>query len=410
MGIALLNGWKSYVPGALLCALLLFGADLKAQEDTLVTGSVMGRLDLPDPNSIENMYSYDPITDRYILSRMLGDFDISYPVILTPEEYEERVRNEQIKSYFKEKIDAADGRKEGAEEAQRNLLPTFYVNSNFFESVFGGNTIEIIPQGSVEMDLGLLYTKQDNPQFSPRNRSNLSFDFDQRISLSLLGKIGERLQITANYDTQSTFDFQNSIKLEYTPTEDDIIRKIEVGNVSMPLNSSLIQGAQSLFGVKTQLQFGRTTITGVFSEQRSETRSVVAEGGATVTDFELFALDYDENRHFFLAHYFRDSYDRVLKNYPFINSNVQITRAEVWITNRNNTTNDVRNIIALQDIGESKSENIGLNAIPGGFINAPGNAFPDNKNNDFNPFGIDNPAVQSILSPAIRDEIGRAHV
>ena len=222
------------------------------------------------------------------------------------------------------------------------------MNSNFFESVFGGNTIEIIPQGSVEMDLGLLYTKQDNPQFSPRNRSNLSFDFDQRISLSLLGKIGERLQITANYDTQSTFDFQNSIKLEYTPTEDDIIRKIEVGNVSMPLNSSLIQGAQSLFGVKTQLQFGRTTITGIFSEQRSETRSVVAEGGATVTEFELFALDYDENRHFFLSHYFRDNYDRVLKNYPFINSAVQITRAEVWITNRNNTTNDVRNIIALR--------------------------------------------------------------
>ena len=85
MGRALLKGWKSFVPGVLLCAFLLFGVDLKAQEDTLVTGSVMGRLDLPDPNSIENMYSYDPITDRYILSRMLGDFDISYPVILTPE-------------------------------------------------------------------------------------------------------------------------------------------------------------------------------------------------------------------------------------------------------------------------------------------------------------------------------------
>ena len=120
----------------------------------------------------------------------------------------------------------------------------------------------------------------------------------------MLGKVGERLQVTANYDTQSTFDFQNIIKLEYTPTEDDIIQKIEVGNVSMPLNSSLIQGAQSLFGVKTQLQFGKTTITGIFSEQRSETRSVVAEGGATVTEYELFALDYDENRHFFLGQFF----------------------------------------------------------------------------------------------------------
>ncbi|MEZ4875674.1 MAG: cell surface protein SprA [Flavobacteriaceae bacterium] len=387
----------------LVLGIFLFIAYSNYAQDSTATGYDPGRLDLPNPTSIQDMYTYDPITDRYILSRMLGDFDISYPVILTAEEYRDLVLKEQMKAYFKEKIDAADGRKEGAEEGQKNLLPTFYVNSNFFETVFGGNTIEVIPQGTVEMDLGVLYTKQDNPQFSPRNRSNFTFDFNQRISLSLLGKVGERLQVTANYDTQSTFDFQNLIKLEYTPTEDDIIQKIEVGNVSMPLNSTLIQGAQSLFGVKTQLQFGKTTITGVFSEQRSETRSVVAEGGATVTDFELFALDYDENRHFFLAHYFRDNYDRVLKDYPFIRSNVQITRAEVWITNRNTTTNDVRNIVALQDIGESDISNIGLNIVPGGFLNKPKNSYPDNSNNDFNPFGIDDPSEQSILTPSIRD-------
>src|SRR5690606_21797449 len=240
------------------------------------------------------------------------------------------------------------------------------------------------------------------PQYSPRNRSNFSFDFDQRISLSLLAKVGTRLQVTANYDTESTFDFQNQIKLEYTPTEDDIIQKIEVGNVSMPLNSSLIQGAQSLFGVKTQLQFGKTTITGVFSEQKSETRTVTAEGGATITDYELFALDYDDNRHFFLSHYFRDNYDRALKQYPFINSNVQITRMEVWITNRTSRTENVRNIVAIQDIGESDPTNIGLNTPPGGFIRATRNAYPDNTNNLFNPFGI-NGSEPSLLNPATRD-------
>ncbi|MDC7994657.1 cell surface protein SprA [Altibacter sp. HG106] len=383
--------------------LFFFGSltSLLAQDST-ATGMDVGQMDLPTPTSIEDLYTYDPITDRYIYSRVLGGFNISYPIILTPEEYEELIRKEEMRKYFKEKIDAADGRKEGSEEAQKNLLPTFYVNSSFFETIFGGNTIEVIPQGTVELDLGVLYTKQDNPAFSPRNRSNFSFDFDQRISLSLLGKVGERLQVTANYDTQSTFDFQNQVKLEYTPTEDDIIQAIEIGNVSMPLNSSLIQGAQSLFGVKGILQFGNTTITGVFSEQRSETRSVVAEGGATVTPFELFALDYDENRHFFLSHYFRDNYDRVLRQYPFVNSNVQITRVEVWITNRNSNTENVRNIVALQDIGESKSENIGLPQIPGGFINRPGSAFPDNVNNDFNPFGI-NGGVPSLLNSSIRD-------
>ncbi len=377
-------------------------SEISLAQDSTATGSSMGRLDLPNPTSIENLYTYDPITDRYIYTQKLGNFKINYPVILTREEYQKLIQEEQMKAYFKEKIDAADGRKEGSEEQQKNLLPTFYVNSSFFESVFGGNTIEVLPQGSVEMDLGLLYTKQDNPQYSPRNRSNFTFDFDQRISLSLLAKVGTRLQVTANYDTESTFDFQNQVKLEYTPTEDDIIQKIEVGNVSMPLNSSLIQGAQSLFGVKTQLQFGKTTITGVFSEQKSETRTVMAEGGATVTDFELFALDYDDNRHFFLAHYFRDHYDKALEQYPFIKSNVQITRMEVWITNRTSRTENVRNIVAIQDIGESNPLNIGLGNPPGGFINKPANAYPDNSNNDFNPFGI-NGGAQTLLNPAIRD-------
>ena len=379
-----------------------FFSNASLAQDSTAVGNEMGRMDLPTPISIQDLYTYDPITDRYIYTQTLGSFNITYPIILTPQEYQRLIQEEQMKAYFKEKIDAADGRKEGSEEQQKNLLPTFYVNSNFFESIFGGNTIEVLPQGSVEMDLGLLYTKQDNPAYSPRNRSNFSFDFDQRISLSLLAKVGTRLQVTANYDTESTFDFQNQIKLEYTPTEDDIIQKIEVGNVSMPLNSALIQGAQSLFGVKTQLQFGNTTITGVFSEQKSETRTVTAEGGATITDFELFALDYDDNRHFFLAHYFRDNYDRALELYPFINSNVQVTRMEVWITNRTSRTENVRNIVALQDIGESDPTNIGLTVPPGGFINAARGAYPDNGNNDFNPFGI-NGGAQTLLNPAIRD-------
>ncbi len=388
----------------LFIALLSFGIQFTVSaQDSTSTGFSTGRIDLPNPTSIQDLYTYDPITDRYIYTQKLGSLDINYPIILTPKEYQDLILKQQIKSYFKQKINAADGRKDGAEELQKNLLPTFYVNNGFFESVFGGNTIEVIPQGSVELDLGVLFTKQDNPAFSPRNRRNTSFDFDQRISLSLLGKVGTRLQITANYDTQSTFDFQNQIKLEYTPTEDDIIQKIEVGNVSMPLNSSLIQGAQSLFGVKTQLQFGKTTITDVFSEQKSETRTVVAEGGATVTDFEFFAADYDENRHFFLAHYFRDNYDRALKQYPFINSNVQITRVEVWITNRTSRTDNVRNIVALQDIGESDISNIGLNQVPGGFLNRPANSYPDNGNNDFNPFGLNGGGQQTILTNAIRD-------
>ena len=302
------------------------------------------------------------------------------------------------------------GKKEGSEDAKKDLLPRYYIKSGLFESIFGSNTIDVKPTGSIEMDLGMRYTKQDNPSFSARNRSNFSFDFDQRISMSLMGKVGTRLNVNANYDTQSTFAFQNLIKLEYAPSEDDIIQKIEVGNVSMPLNSSLIRGAQSLFGVKTQLQFGKTTVTGVFSEQKSQTKSIVSQGGGTVQDFDMFALDYDNDRHFFLSQYFRNKYDASLKNYPFIDSRVQISRLEVWVTNKQNrvntTNNNLRNIIALQDLGEAQftglpdSEVVVLNPSTGIFNN-PIDSPADNSNNDYDPAQID--AGTGLLNKNIRE-------
>ncbi|WCO03708.1 T9SS outer membrane translocon Sov/SprA [Psychroserpens ponticola] len=379
-----------------------FSQQIPTGQDTTATaktGFSLGSMNMPNPQSIVSKYTYDPVTDRYIYTESVGKFNINYPIILTPAEFQKLVLQEQQQLYYKQKIDAKEGKKEGAEEEQKNLLPEFYINSGFFETVFGGNTIEVIPQGSVEMDLGILYTKQDNPTFSPRNRSNFTFDFDQRISLSLLGKVGTRLQVTANYDTESTFDFQNLIKLEYTPTEDDIVRKIEVGNVAMPLNSSLITGAQSLFGVKTELQFGKTRVTAIFSEQRSQSQSVTAQGGGTLEEFEFFARDYDENRHFFLAQHFRNNYDEAMLRYPYINNNIQITRVEVWVTNRSNQTDNVRNLAAFQDLGES--EVIGLNSPPPGFVNVGANQPPDNGNNDFDPTNIAGPG--SLLSPLVRD-------
>jgi len=370
-------------------------------QDSTKTGYSFGNLSIPNPNSIVSKYTYDPVTDRYIYTESIGNFNINYPIILTPAEYYKLVAQESSRNYYKQKIDAAEGKKEGAEELQKNLIPELYVDSGFFESIFGGNTIEVIPQGSVEMDLGILYSKQDNPSFSPRNRSNFTFDFDQRISLSLIGKVGTRLQIQANYDTQATFGFQNIFKLEYDPTfggnEDSILQKLEVGNVSMPLNSTLISGVQSLFGVKTELQFGKTRVTAVFSEQKSETRTVVAQGGGTLEDFEFFGLDYDENRHFFLAQYFRNTYDTALETYPYINNQgVQITRVEVWITNRTTQIENVRNVIALQDLGESTILSSAVN-----IFNPNPNAFPNNENNAYDPTNIGGAGSQ--ITEAIRD-------
>ena len=304
---------------------------------------------------------YDVATKRYLIQEKIGTTLIKTPLFLTTSEYKDYRLKEDIKNYYKEKISALNGQKKGSEDAQKDLLPTYYVNSKLFNSIFGGNSIEVNTQGSINVKLGGLYQNTENPQLSEANRKNFTFDFDQQVTASISAKIGERLKVSANYDTQSTFDFQNLVKLEFLPEipngisakgNDDIVRKIELGNVSMNVSNSLISGSQSLFGFKSQLQFGKTTVTSVFSQQKSQTKTVSAKGGATLNEFELQTSQYVENKYFFLSQYFRNNYNKALAQLPLINSSVNITNIEVWITNRSANTTDVRNVVALTDLGE----------------------------------------------------------
>ena len=419
---------------------------IAVQDSTLFKSK--GNLQLPLPASLISKYQYNELLQVYELVGGLSGYQFDLPLVLSPKDYWAMVEKENIQAYFKEKIAAMSGDQNAADLSVRNLLPTFSLQNDLLKTIFGGDEISFDAQGSVGVDMGILWQKNDNPALSPRNRSNLSFDFEQQISLNLMGKIGERLSVNASYDTQATFDFQNLIKIAYVPptvkdvvgvapdelldnakntlgqtrlgglaqsaqnqglledpsavntlnaakdqffnpNADNILRNIEVGNVNMPLNSSLITGAQSLFGVKTQLQFGRTQITAVLSEQRSQNSSVMARGGGTLTDFSITALDYEEDKHFFLSHFFRDQYDQALADYPFVNSQVQITRIEVWVTNRSQQTQNIRNVVALQDLGEAAIEKtrMGRLGVPAsGFIyTTEASLLPSNEKNALNP-------------------------
>ncbi|MGK0325191.1 MAG: cell surface protein SprA, partial [Polaribacter sp.] len=294
---------------------------------------------------------FDKELNRYVIIEKIGKYYTKTPIFLTQREYQQYRLKRDMLDYFKAKVSATNSKKKGAAAAQKDLLPTYYVNSKFFESIFGGNTVKFTPTGSLNLKLGFIYQNTDNPQISEENRTSFTFDFDQQINASIRAQVGERLDFTANYDTQSTFDFQNVVKIGFTPTEDDILQGIEVGNVEMPIKNSLINGAQSLFGVKTKLKFGNTNITAVFSQQNSESKTIVAEAGASIQEFELRTTDYDNDRHFFLSQFFIDNYANSLKNYPLISSQVNITRIEVWVTNRNASTEDFRSIVAFADIG-----------------------------------------------------------
>jgi cell surface protein SprA len=302
-----------------------------------------------DPFGLNLEVEVDTSLNYSIYERMNG-IDYRAPTIMTFEEYSSLVERQMIRDYWKTKAAELDG--ESAISGKR-LIPKIPI-SPVFDRIFGGSFVDIQPNGSVTLDFGYRNERIFNPAIPIRRQKQGTFDFDQRIGMNVIGKIGEKLRVTANFDNNTSFDFENDLRVEYTGFEEDIIKKIEIGNVSMGINNSLIRGSQNLFGVKTELQFGKLFVTGLFSTQRGSTDAITIEGGSQAREFEYSSAEYDENRHFFLGQYFRDNYNSWLSSLPQIISRANITRVEIYVLNRNNDTETLRNFAAYMDLGEGQ--------------------------------------------------------
>ena len=339
-----------------------------------------GGLYLKEPSNIKTNITYNTDSNTYDITQKMGGLDYRPPIYMTQEEYMDYMFKKSLQDYWHERgtAEAMTQKKNKA-----NLIPPIKINNEYFDRIFGSNVIDIRPQGSAELIFGVNSSHTDNPAIPVKQRRITTFDFNEKIQLSLTGKIGDKMKITANYNTEATFDFENKMKLEWSGGEDDIIKKIEAGNVSFPLNSTLITGSQSLFGIKTQLQFGKLTVTSVVSQDKGQKKEINIQNGAQTNQFSITGDNYESNKNFFLSQYFKNRYDSALSHIPVIESGVSITRVEVWITNTTSNTNNTRNILALSDIGEDSLAwftNISHWIHP----NA-NNGLPNNPANNLNP-------------------------
>ncbi len=302
---------------------------------------------LQSPSNIQREISYDTESRQYIIRENLGSKMYRPPMYLTLDEYKSYEFKRTQKNYWEELAD-----KSLMEERKRRLIPIIEVSSPTFQKIFGGNTIEITPRGSAEIIFRGQRNTNQNPMFNEIQRKQWGFDFDQNINLNLQGKIGERVKLNANFNSRAQFDFENQIRFDYVAKDDAILRRLEVGNVNMALNSTLIQGSESLFGVKAQLQFGKLTFTGVVSQQRSRQKEFTITNGSRDSNIELNLDDYEANQHYFLSQYFRDNYNQALALAPIITTNINITQIEVWVNNRSNSYEEARDVLGLLDLGE----------------------------------------------------------
>ncbi len=312
-----------------------------------MSGDPRRTLDLNNPSNIRDSVVYDPVTRRYIVYEKIGDRYYRTTTSYSFDEYWQIRGRQSEREYFQKRSNTLSVLNRG------RIKPKLSLYDNLFNRLFGNGKINITPQGNVELTAGYQGQNIKNPTLPERARKSGGFDFDMQAQVNVNADIGGKLKFPINYNTLANFGQDNQLKLDYTGLDDEIVKRLELGNVSFPSRSTLIPGAQQLFGIKTQVQFGKLFITGVVANQKSQRQSANLQGGAASQLFELKADEYEENRHFLLAQYFKENYNKVMSKLPSITAPIQILRLEVWVTNKNGTTTETRDVVGLTNLGET---------------------------------------------------------
>lgn len=352
-------------------------------------------LDLNTPANIITTVDYEPNTGYYVIHTKIGDVDVATPYLMTDAEYKAYTEQKLMHAYWQQKISEVEHNNE-----KKFDITDMKFNIGPADKVFGPGGVQLKMQGSAELLFGFKHQYIENPSLTLRARNNNIFDFDEKIQVNVNGKVGEKLNFNMNYNTEASFSFdQQNLKLAYKGQEDDIIQSIEAGNVTMDLNSSLIRGSQALFGIKTNLKFGKFRIQALVSQQNSESQTVSSKGGAQMTKFDVPGDQYDENRHFFLSYFFRDQYESAMATVPYIASGVTINKIEVWVTNKRGNYDQARNIIAFTDLGETNAHIANHTWV------ANAVQVPDNKTNDLYNTIRSRPGIRDVqqTSQALSD-------
>ncbi len=318
------------------------------------------------PGAWQRTVTLDSTERVYRVREQVGGSDVRVPVSVGFDTYAQARFEQGVNQQFRDLM----AQRERAQSGARRGGPLFNVvipggRQSAFSTIFGKNEVSLRVNGQANINAGFDYRKSEQQAVLGRP-SQLDPTFKQDLSLAINGTIGDKLRVDVSWDTQSQFDYQNQLKLQYTGYEDEIIQSIEAGNVFLQTPSSLIRGGQSLFGIKSQFKVGGVRLTTVASQQEGQSSALNISGGAESVKFDLKATDYDPSTHFFLSYYFRNNWETALSQPPRVLLRQQdalgragvekIIALEVWRLQRveiQETNSGV--LVAMADLGEEQA-------------------------------------------------------
>ena len=174
--------------------------------------------------------------------------------------------------------------------------------------------------GNVNINGKMVFQEQELVRSTLSQTQNTHLEFDQKQNLNIQGKIGDRITVSMDQDSERDFDWENNIRISYEGQEDDIVQKIEAGNISLSLPSTkyvTFSGKnQGLFGVKSVSKLGPVDVTAIASIEQTKKEQSEWEGGGQSNTQQIRDVDWIKNRYFFIHEWFRNGIDNQIINIP----------------------------------------------------------------------------------------------
>ncbi|WP_310682322.1 cell surface protein SprA [Aliifodinibius sp. S!AR15-10] len=332
------------------------------QQDSLGILRTPPVVSYPYPDEIPNIY-YIRLSEEqtrvardslgnYVSQRRIGDIEIALPYVMDQEEYAARTIENSKRENWKTLVQEF----ESQQTSQRGLLD-FKVDipggqESTFTTIFGKPEVNLKVNGTANMNLGATIQKTENPHIPEDQQTQIDPTFEQSLKLNIQGTIGDKLSIQTDWDTEREFDFMNRLNIVYQGYEDEIIQRLEMGNVSMETGNTLIRGGSSLFGVKSVAQLGALEVTSVLSQQEGEGNTQTITGGAQEQDISIRPADYENDTHFFLDFFTRQQFEQNMSNPQQLGQALQLSEVKVWILRESTQSFDgERQAIAMVDLG-----------------------------------------------------------
>lgn len=167
--------------------------------------------------------------------------------------------------------------------------------------------------GNVNISGKMVFQDQELVRSTLNQTQNTALEFDQKQNLNIKGKIGDRITVAMDQDSERSFDWENNIRISYKGHEDDIVQNVEAGNISLSLPATkyvTFSGKnQGLFGVKAISKLGPVDITTIASIEKTKKETSEWEGGGQSSEIEIRDVDWVKNKYFFIHPWFRNGFN-----------------------------------------------------------------------------------------------------